>query len=323
MLTIKEINIKHFRSLYNVSINNITDLSLISGINDVGKSNILKALNLFFNSETDLGKRFDFDIDYNQSQKEYANTKSKQKQFIAISITFITGYPSRVLPHEFIVTKKWYRFEFEQTDDTNLRLRREKREPSARIKAEVTRFLNGFKYIYVSAIKDAHVFDNMMLRLRDTVFAERFEKSGSIKKALESVDSEIENATAKLNEEFMNVTSQSVKGGIQTKIVTPQDFAELVTTLSVKTKNSGEYVGLNLRGDGIRVRFLPSLLHFLAESSSYRYIWGFEEPENSLEYNLLLDNLDDYDLVYSDDLTKIRRNLLEIELMNEKLRGLA
>ena len=43
---------------------------------------------------------------------------------------------------------------------------------------------------------------------------------------------------------------------------------------------------LGVRGDGIRCRFLPSLLHYISESSNLFHIWGFEEPENSLEHGL-------------------------------------
>ena len=42
--TIKRIEIQYFRSIYNIVIKEFSDLNMLSGKNDVGKSNVLKAL---------------------------------------------------------------------------------------------------------------------------------------------------------------------------------------------------------------------------------------------------------------------------------------
>ena len=62
-MIIKKITIKNFRSIQKCAID-FEDLTIISGCNDSGKSNLLKALNLFFNNQTDHNTRFDFDADY-------------------------------------------------------------------------------------------------------------------------------------------------------------------------------------------------------------------------------------------------------------------
>ena len=53
MRVIEGIQIRYFRSVYNVILSNCKDINVITGKNDVGKSNILKALNLFFCQQTD------------------------------------------------------------------------------------------------------------------------------------------------------------------------------------------------------------------------------------------------------------------------------
>lgn len=45
---IKKIEIRNFRSIRNILIN-VDNYNTFVGLNDVGKSNLLKALNLFFN----------------------------------------------------------------------------------------------------------------------------------------------------------------------------------------------------------------------------------------------------------------------------------
>lgn len=46
MLKIKHIHIKNFRSIVNTMLD-IEEMNIFVGLNDAGKSNVLKALNLF------------------------------------------------------------------------------------------------------------------------------------------------------------------------------------------------------------------------------------------------------------------------------------
>ncbi len=69
MNIIEQIEIKNFRSFGNRKLESYKvlkcqSLNIISGANDSGKSNILRALNLFFNKKTDLNNFFDFDKDF-------------------------------------------------------------------------------------------------------------------------------------------------------------------------------------------------------------------------------------------------------------------
>ena len=68
MITIKSVHIRNFRSIVDETIN-LTDFNCFVGKNDSGKSNVLKALNLFFNGETDFNTAFDFESDYSQFAK--------------------------------------------------------------------------------------------------------------------------------------------------------------------------------------------------------------------------------------------------------------
>ena len=62
-MVIKEIYIENFRSIIKEKITT-KNLNVFVGLNDIGKSNLLKALNLFFNSEAELGIQFLFDDNY-------------------------------------------------------------------------------------------------------------------------------------------------------------------------------------------------------------------------------------------------------------------
>ncbi len=89
MNIIEKIEIKHFRSFdggkdqEKVKIDNLKDLNVFSGANDSGKSNVLRALNLFFNNEISPGIQFDKNRDFskivaNRFDEDIENRKAQQ-----------------------------------------------------------------------------------------------------------------------------------------------------------------------------------------------------------------------------------------------------
>ena len=89
MILIEKLEIFYFRSIYTLKLDNIKDLCILSGRNDCGKSNVLKALNLFFNNETDWQTELDFSRDFSLRRLEEVRKKTiKGKQFIRVKIYF-------------------------------------------------------------------------------------------------------------------------------------------------------------------------------------------------------------------------------------------
>ncbi|MDX1522142.1 MAG: AAA family ATPase, partial [Anaerolineae bacterium] len=111
MQLIKSIEIRYLRSIHRISIKQLGDLTIFSGANDAGKSNILKALNLFFNNEVDWLKALDFYQDFSLRRLGEVRRESiKGRQFIRIDLEFIcpSNY-KKSLPPTFTVTKTWFR----------------------------------------------------------------------------------------------------------------------------------------------------------------------------------------------------------------------
>ena len=63
-LQITKIEIRNFRSIRNLTLKP-SPLTVLVGKNDCGKSNVLRALNLFFESKTDDSVDLDFGTDHN------------------------------------------------------------------------------------------------------------------------------------------------------------------------------------------------------------------------------------------------------------------
>ena len=293
MLYISRIEIQYFRSIYKEIITDLRDLNIFSGKNDVGKSNVLKALNLFFNNETDKDTPFLFDVDFNKRRLEEVRRESvKGKQFITIRVTFLRGNRAeKTLPNKFSVTKKWFRNDtlpsfFES--DIQLQIERKSGKYNDRNQASLTSFLNKISYVYIPAIKDESTFRSTFNLLRESIYDDKISKDERLIESLSSLSLAVSDAASELNNEFKVAT------GINSYLTSPKTISDLYQTISVDTEMDGADISLNLRGDGIRVRYLPSILHYISWNSSNMYIWGFEEPENSLEYGLALSMADDF-----------------------------
>ncbi len=64
MQFIKQIDIRKFRSINGLTKIKTIDLNIFVGKNDQGKSNVLRALTLFFNNETDSNTKFRYEDNY-------------------------------------------------------------------------------------------------------------------------------------------------------------------------------------------------------------------------------------------------------------------
>ncbi|MFZ7101250.1 MAG: ATP-dependent nuclease [Peptococcaceae bacterium] len=290
MELIHSIEIMYFRSIYNLTIKDIKSLIVLAGINDAGKSNILKALNLFFNNETEFETPIDFYKDFSVKRLNQVRRRSiKGKQFISIKVIFSRGNRcENTLPEKFAVTKKWHRDSKtpDVTDDLKARLNRMGKYTERDLvlaKTSLTRFLNSLKYIYIPAIKDQDVFTKVLSNLQDAIFDDNSFQQSGLPEQLASFNESIVGLVTELNADFQNAT------GITSSVSLPTNFRDIYKAFFIHTNygKDGQFIiPLEQRGDGIRVRYIPSILHYITKLSKNKYIWGFEEPENSLEFRL-------------------------------------
>ncbi len=293
---IERIEIQYFRSIYRTTLTKVEAINVLTGKNDVGKSNVLKALNLFFNNCIVEEGDYDFGRNYNLKRLEEVRKDTiKGKQFIQIKITFRRGKQfEKTLPEKFTITKKWNRdSEIPQvSDNIEQQLVKNGKIYNDRVRASLTRYLNKIKYVYVPAIKDKHIFENMLERLQETVYEKKLANNASLTETMSNLFENVIKTTEELSAEFKVATN------IDSMIATPNDVKELYRTLSIITKSDDNLVRLEDRGDGIQVRYIPSILNYIATNASENYIWGFEEPENSLEYNMARKMAEDFYSIY-------------------------
>lgn len=299
MKVVESITIRYFRSVYTLTISPCNDITVITGKNDVGKSNILKALNLFFCQQTDHLSNFNFTEDYSMLRKEEVKKDTiRGQQFISITVRFLRGERMQnSLPPSFSVTRRWdmHSPDYKETTDVHARMQQYAKKNNIRYSEKTTAmfysmFLNRIKFIYVPAIKDTRVFNDMVNWLQQSLFDAKNKKilDAPITKANEAV--------------------QKIVGGLQFdfKAATGIDnFVELPNTLNyakgllqINTATEGGMVSIDKRGDGIRTHYIPKILNYVAENSKDIYIWGFEEPENSYEYRRCIQVAEEFENRY-------------------------
>jgi hypothetical protein len=153
MQLIKSIEIRYLRSIYRLRVP-AGPLTVLSGANDAGKSNILKALNLFFNGEVDWLSDVDFYQDFSLRRLNEVRLESiKGRQFIRIDVDFIRPPNYRgSLPPAFKVSRTWFRDSLapEERNDLELQERRGRLPGTGETAGRMlSQFLHRIRFEYV------------------------------------------------------------------------------------------------------------------------------------------------------------------------------
>ncbi|MEQ8710306.1 MAG: AAA family ATPase [Rhodospirillales bacterium] len=272
MQLIDEIEIAYFRSFYKFKLRNLSDLNIIFGKNDSGKSNVVRALSLFFSGQPDHAQAYDFVIDFCEQRLRESEDSEDVRKFLYVKITFNTPKTfHRSLGKRFYVKRQWT-----VSRGTNYH-----EEVSSSIKSSqrhiVTRLLNKIRFINIPAIKDPRIFEMLLSNIYETLAS-----SEDFDLAMTNFSSEIQNLTGEM---FATLPSE-VSGA--SKIGAPTQMSQLFQTLDFETLAAGSTRPKSLtkqRGDGVKARHIPELLSYISEHDNFDFhIWGFEEPENSLDF---------------------------------------
>lgn len=290
---IEKITVKYFRSLHTIEVKNCSSVNVFSGRNDVGKSNVIKSLNLFFNGKVDWDENYEFYDNFSTKRLEEVRKESvKGKQFISIKIDFIrpNNYKGS-LPPRFTVERKWYRDSRIYEESHNLsRLGEANKLPSSLVTAQrsLSTFLNKIHFEYVPAIKDRAYIRELLSRLQHSLLDMTVSQNADLLETATKLASHIEGQIGVLQNDFKEATN------IQTAIMPPAQVSSLFQSFLVSTNAEDGDIPLKYRGDGLQSRYIASVLHYISVNSQKFYIWGYEEPELALEYSHAAQMADDF-----------------------------
>jgi predicted ATP-dependent endonuclease of OLD family len=269
---IEKIRIQNFRSLQDLTLE-LLPLNVFVGQNDQGKSNVLRALNRFFNVDYGQGYASAWDEDFSMLPKV---GKRKARQ---IEITLWIRPPETFRSDKLVVWRKAWRRDEKQAIEDWYHDDRSAFGPRSKISA----FLRSIRFDYVPAIRGTDYFARLLSDVHDML------------------ERTVEEQIRKGSRDFTGVINANVKEltkeirarlDLETEIQLPQNLRELFARLDFRSKTPIGTMSLQQRGDGLKAQHIPLILKWLAHQSNKLSapgkpktvtLWGYEEPENSLE----------------------------------------
>ena len=270
-MPLETIRIRNFRSLREVTVD-ARALTVFVGCNDEGKSNLLRALDLFFNGE----RRDGYVLNWSRDFSAFAKTPANKAPQIELTLAF--RLPSSFNLGQQVVWRRVWRQTYLHSDEIRLA---DGQELPSRSKGHA--YLKAIRYDYVPAIKGPEYFERLLAAVHDMLDA--------------TVRSDIRTAAAGFTSEIRRHTKEILADlesqlGLKSDIELPSDLRQLFSELEFRSESGGHKVALSQRGDGIKVRHVPLILRWLAKQANHlsapgrprvATIWGYEEPENNLE----------------------------------------
>lgn len=281
---LRSIHIENFRSIHRLTIKT-SNLSIFVGKNDSGKSNILRALNLFFNNVTNPGKIFNFEEDYNL----FAPDRAKTAKEIIVRLEFDIPSTYHQKNGQIIIWERRWRSTGLHSDaywgqriSTNRRGREVREHVEISGQSNAHTLMKQIEFEYIPAIRDSKYFDQLRGRIYSIiaeVAARSFRNSSTAFE--DSIGEHLADLTSEIGDSL----------GFSTKLALPRDLSPIFQRLDFL---SGEKsISLENRGDGIKTRHIPLILKFMLEkkqslrgrgAAPFSFIWAYEEPENNLEF---------------------------------------
>ena len=284
---IRKIEVRNFRSLFELEIDELSDVNVFSGVNDVGKSNIIKALNLFFNNQVDWKTPLNMDLDTNSFHEV---TRKFRKKGAEIHVKLEFNRPVRryetSLDEQFWIQRIWKPDNSSQPETTWGEFGQKKsRSDTPRA---ITEILNRTHFLYVPAVRGQDYFRYLV---------------GEVAHVFASKPSELLDLASRQTSEAIESASSDLVGileqltGLRFDYRLPNSMLALLQASGFDTEGN---IPIQMRGDGVQGMVVPAILEYLSkQKASDYYFWGFEEPENSLEYKRAAELTDKIRDVYS------------------------
>lgn len=304
MRLITKIEIHRFRSIADAEIE--TDsINIFSGTNNSGKSNVLRALNLFFNRGTSFGSTFNFVDDYNKAYTGWYGGKRE----IGVTLHF-AGQGAAALKSGFSITRVFSSapdsgmYEFWSSDPI---VNEQIQKRDGNVLRQFNTFLGKIEYFYIPAVRDKSFVNNLFLNFEKIL---KTDQDSNFEEQLSNLSAILEGKSRDISKDFkkfigidteakLSSDITDILGSIDIMIDSGIEITERIANEGVKRRLK---VDLFASGDGILMSYLAYFLaHICKKMPNKKFIWGFEEPENSLEYTKIQRLADDFRDAFSKD----------------------
>ena len=295
MKLITKASISGFRSIDDVSVSPIEDMTIFVGRNNSGKSNILRALNLFFTGEPEPFRPLDFDVDH------HTDPKRKRKKRIRVDVSWdLSGFhlPPALSPQlgplgeKFTLRKEW--------------TLTPQRRPVVAYAARMDRPGNDFRPMEESLMDQILALVNFRYIPNRTIPTDELaERAGEVSKAMSkriertqggeiaALLGEIRVVARSVLHRVDQDMTESTDGLEQVEAAVSRRISDLISFKGYRARSPlGTTVGDAAWGSGTQAYLMFLVLHAIDRDRSGYFgwrqgsIWAVEEPESSLHHDL-------------------------------------
>lgn len=297
---ISAVHVKNFRSLRDVRIDDVGKFTVFSGRNGTGKSNILRALNLFFNNQVEDGVQLDLSRDVTRR-----SSRSRQEVRIAVKFdlpeefTFHRSILDRATTgfggSSFWLARIWSREtatrqvvdHFETSADGERWDGLKDRDLAQTLLSRLIKFryvANHVHPVRLIEIERANLQKQLVKRLRSGGRATAGSDLAPLRQIAEAANTIVAPVALDLG------SAAPELGGV--RLTTPSDWADVALSLNVELGREAEASSVELHGSGHQSLLAYCLLHLLDSDYSQSFgwrqatIWAIEEPESFLHQEL-------------------------------------
>lgn len=291
MKLISRVKIERFRSLKLITLDEFDDFTVFAGLNNSGKSNVLRALNAFFNEETEQDRQVVVASDYFRG-----GGKVKRKRQIRITVYFnlpqqfkfnkkIAEAEQLLGGQEFSITKEWVRDEVSPRIYLN-----EAATPLNSIdRQKIIQFLSLISFRYIpNRVVPTDIIKQEHQALRDALIRRLGAKKAEGEEAFRNFVNSSTKLTTSLADDFRTILP-AIK---EVRLSTPTSWEEIIFAFGYKLKESSVEFDDVSQGSGIQSLLMFETLHLIDREYGQRFgwrqasIWAVEEPESSLHSSL-------------------------------------
>ena len=291
MNLIKGVEVKGFRSIRDAALKDFDQMTAIVGRNSSGKSNLLRALNLFFHGEVEPGNVLRFDRDHHTVPGE------RKKKRISISVefelpptfSFRKGLENheQTLGRHFTVQRSW---ELDRallpTDQLQVYVDGAEVTDVAQLARD---FLNLIHFRYIPNRTVPAALLNTESQEISRVLSSRIRRNASTRDLVAT----LQRAASSFIESATDALATTGAPFDNARMATPSNLGELLTVTGFEARGShGGTVSDEDWGAGHQAFFLYQILHTVDTYYSGFFgwrqavIWGVEEPESGLHPDL-------------------------------------
>lgn len=290
MKLVRKIEVSNFRSIRQVTLDNLGDFSAFVGLNNSGKSNFLRALNSFFTDEVEPGQPLSVESDHYRSA-----IRTRRKKVIRVTLHFSLPAEFKfrkglepveeLLGHNFSLSKAWVLGEAQSR--IYLNNSRESLSPEDRQKAMQFLALISFRYV-PNRVLPLDIIKQEHQALRDVLIR----RLGKQAKQRDAVFDLIEKTSSKLIGHLTSDVHSVLSDIDSVRLATPKSLAEMIFAFGYKISQGTMEFDDSVQGSGVQSLLMYRTLHLIDRDYFQKFgwrqaaIWALEEPESSLHATL-------------------------------------